>query len=383
VLRYCKKCVQPDTRPQIYFNKEGICGACLWSEEKKIIDWEKRGRELQAVGAWAKAEAKKRGTYDCVLGVSGGKDTTFTSLYARDRLGLKCLLVNAWPEQMTELGIHNLENLSNLGFDIIHIKPNPRVMRQIIKEDFYKRGNMNISTEYTIWSSAYRVAMEHRVPLIIQGENEALTLGASVGLNRDGDAAQVYKNNTLSGINAFQRYAGCQGVSRKDLFLYRFPESSLLDRIGIRAYYLEYFTNEWDQVGNSTFSVKYGMHIREDCLEELGSIQKFCAMDSDLWIANQVLKYVKFGFGYATDEACYEVRAGRMSREEAFELVKKYDGKCGDKYIEKFCRYIDITVDEFWRVVESFRNKDLFERVSGQWVLKSKYGEPVEFISCG
>lgn len=370
-MRYCKKCVQPDTRPNIYFSEEGICGACLWKEEKKTIDWEKRSQELQAIAEWAKKEAKQRGTYDCVLGVSGGKDTTFTAVYARDRLGLNCLLVNAWPEQMTQLGRLNIENLSNLGFDMITIRPNPRVMRQIIKNDFYTVGNMNISTEYTIWSSAYRVAMEHKVPLIIQGENEALTLGASKGLNRDGDAAQVYKNNTLSGINAFQRYAECEGVAKKDLYLYKFPEPGLLDRIGIQAYYLEYYINEWDQVGNAEFAMKHGLRIRDDDLEELGSVQKFCAMDSDLWIVNQVLKYVKLGFGYATDEACYEVREGRITREEAFDLVRKYDGKCGQKFIDKFCSYVDIKLNEFWRVVESFRNTDYFEEVDGEWVLKT------------
>lgn len=377
-MRYCKRCVQPDTRPNIYFNEDGVCGACLWKDEKKTIDWEARRRELESIAAWAKSEAKKRGTYDCILGVSGGKDTTFTALYAREKLGLKCLLVNAWPEQMTEIGRHNLENLCRAGFDMINIKPNPRVMRDIIIYDFLNRGNMNISTEYTIWSSAYRVAMEHKIPLILQGENEALTLGASQGLNRDGDAAQVYKNNTLSGINAFQRYAECEGVSPKDLFLYKFPEPGLLDRIGIRACYLEYYTNEWDQVGNATFAIERGLKIRRDSLEELGSVKKFCALDSDLWIVNQVLKYVKLGFGYATDEACYEVREGRITRKEAFNLVKKYDGKCGQKYIDKFCRYAGISKSDFWIVVERYRNKDLFERVNGQWKLKSDYDRYAE-----
>ena len=274
-----------------------------------------------------------------------------------------------------EIGIKPILNPFNpMKFDLIIIKQNPRIMRKIIKHDFYSVGNMNISTEYTIWSSAYRIAMEHKVPLIIQGENEALTLGASEGLNRDGDAAQVYKNNTLSGINAFQRYANCEGVSKKNLYLYNFPKPGLLDRISIQAYYLEYYTNEWDQVGNADFSMKRGLKIRDDDLEELGSVKKFCALDSDLWIVNQVLKYVKMGFGYATDEACYEIREGRITRSEGFELVKRYDGKCGEKYIKKFCRYIGISIEEFWRVVEFFRNKNLFQKINGQWKLKSDYG---------
>ena len=361
-MNYCTKCVQPNTRPRIYFDEDGVCGACLWKEEKKSIDWDTRQRELAGIAAWAKAEASERGTYDCLLGVSGGKDTTYSALFARDRLGLICLLVNAWPEKMTDLGRQNIENLSQLGFDIIHIKPNPRIIREIIRRDFYERGNLCISTEYTIWSSAYRLAMQRKIPLIIQGENEALTLGASDGLNRDGDAAQVYRNNTMSGINAFQRYANFEGGCAKDLFLYSFPDANLLKRVGIRSVYLEYYTDEWDQVGNAKFAMRYGLKIRDDNLEELGSVHKFCALDADLWIVNQLLKYVKLGFGYATDEACYEVREGRITREEAFKLVRKYDGKCGEKYIRRFCDYIEITMDEFFEVVERYRNPDLVDR---------------------
>lgn len=372
-MRYCRKCVQPDTRPKVYFDENGVCGACLWKEEKKSIDWESRGRELREIADWARAEAAVRGTYDCVLGVSGGKDTTFTALFARDRLGLNCLLVNAWPEQMTDLGRHNIENLCRHGFDMINIKTNPRVMRKIIRDDFYRRGNLNISTEYTIWSSAYRLAMEYRVPLIIQGENEALTLGASEGLNRDGDAALVYKNNTMSGVNAFQRYAEVEGVGPGDLHLYNFPQPGLLDRVGIRAVYLEYYINEWGQVSNADFAIANGLRIRDDDLSELGSVQKFCALDSDLWIVNQLIKYAKLGFGYATDEACYEVREGRLTRDQAFELVRKYDGNCGEKFIQKACHYIGISVSEFWRVVEEFRNRELFDHVDGEWVLRTDY----------
>ena len=333
-MNYCTKCVQPNTRPRIYFDEDGVCGACLWKEEKKSIDWDTRQRELAGIAAWAKAEASERGTYDCLLGVSGGKDTTYTALFARDRLGLNCLLVNAWPEKMTDLGRLNIETLSQLC----------------------------ISTEYSFWWSAYRLALLRKIPLIIQGENEALTLGASDGLNRDGDAAQVYRNNTMSGINAFQRYANFEGVCAKDLFLYSFPDATLLTRVGIRSVYLEYYTDEWDQVGNAKFAMRYGLKIRDDNLEELGSVHKFCALDADLWIVNQLLKYVKLGFGYATDEACYEVREGRITREEAFKLVRKYDGKCGEKYIRRFCDYIEITMDEFFEVVERYRNPDLVDR---------------------
>ena len=100
-MKVCKKCIQPDTRPKVYFNEEGICGACLWEEEKKSIDWGSREKELLDIVKWAKKNTKSN--YDCVIGVSGGKDSTFQAITARDRLGLRCLLVNGEPDGITEL----------------------------------------------------------------------------------------------------------------------------------------------------------------------------------------------------------------------------------------------------------------------------------------
>ena len=126
-MRICKRCIQPDTRPGIYFDDQGVCGACLWEEKKKEIDWESREKELQDIAEWAKKTTKSN--YDCAIGVSGGKDSTKQALTARDRLGLRCLLVNCEPDGITEIGRHNIENLKKLGFDVISIRPNPKVLR--------------------------------------------------------------------------------------------------------------------------------------------------------------------------------------------------------------------------------------------------------------
>lgn len=372
-MRYCKKCVQSNTRPKVYFNEQGICGACLWEKEKKRTDWEKREQELKGIVQLAKDKAKKNGSYDCVIGASGGKDTTFSALYMKDRLGLNCLLVNAVPAQITEIGQYNIDNLLRLGFDMLTIKVKPEVLKKLVKRDFYKYLNISKPTEYPLWASAYRVSMNYNIPLVVQGENEALTLGARGELTLDGDASKQYKNNTLAGGDAYIEYADYQGISEKDLLLYQFPDPELFDKSEIKAIWLNYYVKEWSQPGNAEFAKKHGIKIREDDLVELGRIHKHASLDSDFHIVNQMFKYVKFGFGFATDEVCYDIRDGCLTREQGFELIKKYDGLCGKKYIKKFCNYINIDEKEFWRVVESFRNKELFEKVNGQWELKSDY----------
>lgn len=189
-MKICSKCIQPDTRPGIHFSDDGICGACLWEEEKKNIDWNKRKQELDEICSWAKKTTTSN--YDCAIGVSGGKDSTFQAIYARDTLGLRCLLVNGEPDGRTEIGNKNIENLKQLGFDVISLRPNPKVMQKLIKRDFYKYLNPQKITEYSLYSSAYIIAEQFNIPLIIQGENAGLTLGVSkTGLGTGPDRRSV------------------------------------------------------------------------------------------------------------------------------------------------------------------------------------------------
>ena len=372
-MKYCKKCLQPDTRPGIYFSEDGVCGACLYEESKASIDWGQRINELHEIAEWAKS--KKR-PYDCVIGVSGGKDSTFQAVYAKEKLGLNVLLVNCEPNCITEVGKYNIENLINLGFDCIKIRPNPKVERILARKSFYEYGNIVKPSEYPLWVSAYRIALNMDIPLIIQGENASLTLGTSkTGQDGGGDAFNVTKLNTLQGCNAADWVS--DEVSERDLFFYQFPSMEEFKNKDIRAIWLQYYVKEWSQVYNADFSIARGLRGRwtED-LKDLGRYRRNSALDSDMQIPNQMIKYLKMGFGFATDEACYDIREGRLSREEAKWLVEQYDGKCGEQYIEQFCDYISITKEEFWRVVDGYVNRKLFYKdESGKWIPKFKVGE--------
>ena len=196
-MRICNRCIQPDTRPGIYFDDQGVCGACLWEEKKKEINWKSREKELQDIAKWAKKTTESN--YDCVIGVSGGKDSTKQALTARDLLGLRCLLVNSEPEGITEIGRYNIENLKQLGFDVISLRPNPKVMRLLVKRDFYKNLNPVKITEFSLFASTYIISDKFDIPLIIQGDNPGLTLGASLtGVGTDSNAMKADELHTLS-----------------------------------------------------------------------------------------------------------------------------------------------------------------------------------------
>ena len=375
-MRYCKKCLQPDTRPGIYFSEDGVCGACLYEESKKGIDWDAREKELHEIADWAKSKKK---AYDCVIGVSGGKDSTFQAVYAKEKLGLHVLLVNCEPNCITEVGKHNIENLINMGFDCVKVRPNPKVEKILAKKSFYEYGNIVKASEYPLWVSAYRMALNLDIPLVIQGENASLTLGVSnTGQGKDGNAFNVTKTNTLQGCTA-EEWVG-EGVTEDDLFFYKFPSAEEFENKEIKAIWLQYYTKEWSQVYNADFAIARGMFGRAtENLEDIGRYRRYAALDSDMQIPNQMMKYLKLGFGHATDDACYDIREGRLTREDAKWLVEQYDGKCGEQYIQQFCDYIDITKEEFWRVVDQYVNKKLFYKdENGKWTPRFEVGVDFE-----
>lgn len=378
-MRYCKKCLQPDTRPNVVFDDEQVCFACRYEESKAVIDWEAREKELRDIAENAKAEAKKRGNdYDCIIGVSGGKDSTFQAVYAKEKLGLHPLLINCMPDRMTPIGHKNIENLNRLGFDIISIRPNPVVAQKLARKSFFERGNLIAASEYCLWASSYIMAFKLNIPLVIQGENAALTLGAAKNQDPDGNAFSVVKLDTLrgGGVDCFIDLSN--NITEKDLALYKIPDVAAMEEKGIKAVFLQYYAKEWSQVYNADFAVARGLVGRQDDLHDLGRYRRYTALDCDLQIPNQMIKYLKFGFGYATDEVCYDIREGRLTREEAKWYVDEYDGLCGDKYIKDACDYIGITVEEFWQVVDKYVNTDLFEKKDGKWVKKFTVGEDYE-----
>ena len=376
-MKYCKKCLQPDTRPNIVFDDEQICYACRYEESKKNIDWDERHKDLLKIAEWAKNESRQRKiSYDCVIGVSGGKDSTFQAIYAKEKMGLHPLLVNCAPDEITAAGRKNLDNLNRLGFDIISIKPNPNIARQLARKCFFEKGNIVISSEYCLWASAYIMADKFNIPLIIQGENAALTLGAAKKQSIDDDAYSVVDLDTLSGARVENLLEGENNITLDEMFFYQMPSIEEMKMKGIKAIFLQYYVPEWSQVGNMFFSIARGLMGRttED-LHDLGGYYRYNAVDNDLLMANQMIKYLKFGFGATTDQVCYDIREGRMTREDAIWYVNEYDGKCGEQYIDYACKYLSISKQEFWTVVDNFVNKKLFEKdKNGKWIPKFTVG---------
>lgn len=358
-MKYCRKCLQPDTRPNTVFTEEGICPACHYFSELKHVDWQERYEILQELIS-EKIKRKKTG-FDCIIGVSGGKDSTRQALFVRDKLGLNPLLacLSYPPEQVTQRGVDNISQLINLGFDCVIVAPAPQTWQRLMRHSFDRFTNWARSTELALFSSVPQLAIRYGIELIFWGENPGLQLGDLKTLGRTGyDGNNLRNMNTLSGgaLDWITEIHGDHG----DLIPYVYPSLEEFNKTKISIVYLGWFLGDWSLINNASYSCLEGLNIREDGVENTGDLYGVTALDEDWVTLNQMIKYYKFGFGRVTDYVNEEIRSGLMSRDQAIALVEKYDDACGDNYIKDFCNYIGIDDQYFWSKVYEATNKELF-----------------------
>lgn len=369
-MRYCKKCVNVNTRPDCGGFVDGICPACIFAEatKKQTVDWEERVRELKEIIDWGRKNT--RSSYDCIVTVSGGKDSMRQAFFARDELGLKPLLVSSVypPEQLHERGADNLSNLIAHGFDTISMSLNPQVWKKMMRNAFFRFANQAKSTELALYAIPIHVAIAYKIPLIFLGENPLYTVGQREGKTEGGNARGMQYSNTLQGGDPDPLLS--DDISPKDVYFYRYPSDDEIDYAKLRVVYLGYYIRDWSNNKNAKFSIERGLQTRLEPAEETGDTTNFSSLDEEFKIVNQMIKYVKFGYGTVTEQLLISVNDGLISRREAFEKVKKYDGKCHQRYIDMFCDYLNITEREFWEVVEGVRGKHVWQKNKrGEWEL--------------
>jgi N-acetyl sugar amidotransferase len=363
-MRYCCLCLQPDTRPNTFFDAAGICPACNYLKALHAVDWEERMDILRELLA---SYPRRKGQYhDCIIGVSGGKDSTRQALFLRDKFGVNPLLVclSYPPEQVTERGVDNLSNLIELGFDVLMSAPAPGTWKRLKRSGFEMFTNSFRSTEMALFSCVPQVAIRYGIKLIFWGENPALQLGDMKSLGRNGfDGNNLRHMNTLSsGYEWMKQHV----VDATELIPYRYPMVEEFMQHQLQIVYLGWFMGDWSNVNNAMYSCATGLKIREDGVEKTGDLFGVTALDEDFTPVNQLIKYYKFGFGRVTDYCNEEIRLGRMSRERGAALVEAYDDAHDDTYIKEYCDYLGIGVEDFWRKVTAATNPELFEIREGR-----------------
>lgn len=377
MIKYCKKCAMPNTKPNLIFDDEGVCNACRNFENRVEIDWEQREKELKEI--LERYKSKDKSNWDCVIPVSGGKDSTYQVVKMLE-LGMNPLCVTATTCDLSEIGRKNLENIQNLGVDHIQLTSNRIVRKKLNRIGLLEVGDISWPEHVSIFTTPVRIAVNMNIPLIIWGENSQNEYG--------GPAASV-DNNVLDRkwLEEFGGMLGLrvsdlidqEGITKEQLIPYTYPSDEELKRVGVTGLFLGYYL-PWDGYRNVLVAQANGFESWGKTIE--GSAVDYENLDNYQMGIHDYFKFLKFGFGRASDLVSMHVRRGRLLRSEAMKIVKEHDGKFPwtylDKPLEEILKPLDISVDEFINICDEFTNKKLFLTDKNGKLIKDKDGNLIK-----
>lgn len=365
-MRYCKKCVMPDTRPGISFNEEGICSACQSYERRKNVNWDERWKEFETICN------KYRGTngdgYDCAIAVSGGKDSHYQVHLMKNIMHMNPILFSVEDNfPMTEAGKHNLKNISEeFGCNIISIKPDIKTQKKLMRYMFENYGKPTWFIDRLIYTYPLYMAFKFNTPLLVYGENVSFEYGGA-DRKETYSAREQLSNGVAVGISEEELVNGA-GVSPKDLSLTRAPEQGELNKL--EPIYISYFV-PWNSFSNYELAKKHGFHDLTHEWNRTHHVENFDQIDSRAYLVHSWLKYPKFGHAAATDYGARMVRYELIDRKRAVELVKEHDHKLDSLCVRDFCEFCGYTETEFWEIIDKLYNTEIFRKdKNGQWILK-------------
>jgi N-acetyl sugar amidotransferase len=362
-MRYCVRCITPSTRPNIEFDARGVCNACATHNLKREIDW--AGREKNFREVVARAKSRSRG-YDCLIPVSGGKDSTWQVVQCLEN-GLHPLAVTWKTPARTELGARNLANLVSLGVDHIDYQVNPKVEKKFLTRALARSGSTAIPMHMALFNIPLKIAVRFDIPLVVWGENSAFEYGGTEDerLGFRLDERWLKKYGVTHGTTA--RDWVSESLTENELTPYFGPSERELDEKGVLAVFLGYYF-PWDPETSLRVAREHGFRAREEGPKT--GYYNYADIDDDFISIHHYLKWYKFGFTRLFDNLSLEIRNGRLSRDEAIRIVRESGDQTPRDDIEKFCRFVGISVGHFFEVIEKFRNPEIWVKRNGTWKIE-------------
>ena len=370
-MKYCKKCLYPDTKPQLVFNDDGICSACTNRKTKESIDWDKKREEF--VKILDKYSSKDSSNYDCIIPVSGGKDSTYLTYVMKEEFGLNPLVVNFHPLDQTNIGKKNLENLKKIGVDCIEFSPNPNVYQKLARYGLSELGDFQWPEHIGIFTVPVQIAVKYKIPLIIWGENPQFEYGQPTDINKDTilDREWNEKNGGYFLDKIKPEHMTKYGFEVKDLKPYLYPSDDEIKKVGVTGVFLGTYI-KWDIFKQLEFVKTLGFSENDEIRE--GTYDRWENLDVYFSVFHDYFKFIKYGFGRTTDHVSIEIRYGKMTREKGIELIKKHEGKIPQKYLKEFLNAAAITMNEFEEICDKFTSKELFQTDQDGKLVKDKEG---------
>lgn len=354
-MRYCKNCVYPQISVFLTLNEdEEICSGCRVAQQKDTIDWDKRGKMLEQI--LSENKSVDGSNYDCIIPVSGGKDSYFQTHVIKNLYGLNPLLVTYHGNNYLPEGQKNLDRMREVfGVDHLIFKPSVDLLIRMNRAGLKIQGDMNWHAHCGIITYPVQVAVKYKIPLIIWGEHGPTHIGGQHSLNDLVEMnARARKEHYLRGFD-WDDFVGTEDIQANELLWAKYPSDEEIEDLDLRQIHLGNYVH-WDEnIHAQTVLEQYDWEPARQPFER--TYRMFSNLD-DMHEngIHDYLKYVKFGYGRATDHASKDIRAGKMTRQEGIEMVRKYDHVKSRRDLERWLSYVDMSEDEFDRICDTFRD---------------------------
>ena len=367
-MQYCKRCLYPENHPlNIAFDEEGVCSGCRVHEEKDALDWNDRGKKLKNIFEHFRSESRQH--YDCIIPVSGAKDSYFIVHTVKNVYGMKPLLVTYNKQYNTELGIRNLAYLRTLfDCDILTLTVDPATAKKITRVTMVKMGSLywHCLAGQTVFP--VQIAVRFKIPLIVWGVHQGCDqVGMFSHLDEVEMTRKYRKEHDLMGYEAEDLVDPSLGLPAKDVRSFVYPDDKEIERVGVRGIYLGNYIR-WDSKAQHEAMIRlygYETTAQERTFDTYNDVD--CYHYSDL---HDYIKFLKYGYGKVADHASREIRLRRLTREEGIDLVKTYQNR-EPKTLKLFLDWIGITEKGFYYFINQRRDARIWEKDErSRWHLK-------------
>ncbi len=376
-MQYCSRCTYPIIAVNLTIGKTGVCSGCVVHDEKLTIDWGAREKEFDEL---LKSHRRTDGkNYDCIIPVSGGKDSHFQVWYVTKVLGLKPLLVTYYTYNYSPTAESNLRNLSiQFGVDHYVFAPSYHVVQKMNRIGFRKAGDMSWHFHCGVNTLPFRVAVERNIPLVIYGEHGFLDLAGQFRFNdRPEFTARYRKEHQLRGYD-WMDFVGEEGLTPQDLLWAQYPSDEEIASVGVRGIYMGIYVywdaNDHGQRMIEEFGFKGNPEPYERTYRTMSNVDDIHENGIKDW-----MKFVKFGYGRATDHTSKDIRLGAMTREKGIEMIMQYDHAWPKKSYDHFISMTNFDEKEFLHTADTFRDPRVWWIHGGEWWKDTLWGEPASF----
>lgn len=354
-LQYCVRCCVPQTQEGVLFDELGVCQACQSAEQKIHIDWSARERDLRATLEAAKAQAGNN--YDCIIPISGGKDSTFQLHVLTKVYGVKPLAVTFSHNWYSETGWYNLQNsLEQFNVDHIMFTPNRGLVNRIAKHSLAGIGDSCWHCHAGVGAFPLQAAVRFNIPLLVWGESIAESSGRASYKNPVRKFDREYFTKVSAKLRPDQMVR--EDLTERDLYPFNVPSAEECERVGVYGIHLGDYIF-WDDERQTEF-VRDVYGWRETQIE--GSYKRYKSAECIMPGVHDYANYLKRGYGRATFHSSVDVRAGLLSRDEAWQLIRDNDG-VRPEGLDYYLKATGMSEEDFYTTMETHRRPELKKTV--------------------